>query len=70
MNLYSFVVAKFPKLFTCLRHVGDHFDNVPFVGVLVLLVDGFSAVLVGGLIWVGELMEPLVEGLTGELALL
>ena len=70
MYLYSFVVAKFLELFTCPRHVGDHYGNVPFVGVVVLLVGIVGAIVVGRLIWVGELVKPLVEGPIGELAML
>ena len=70
MCLYSFVFAKFPELFTYPGHVGDYYGNVPFVGIVVLLVGIVGAVVVGVLVWVGELVKPLDEGPIVELALL
>ena len=70
MYWYSFVLAKFLELFTYPWCVWDHYHNVPLVGVVVLLVGVIGNVVVGRLIWVGELVKPLVEGPTGELAML
>ena len=70
MYLYSFVLAKFLEPFTYPGYIGDHYGNVPFVGVVGLLVGIVGAVVIGRLVWVGELVKPFVEGLIGELALL
>ena len=65
MYLYSLAFAQFLELLTCPWHVGNHYGNVPFVGVVVLLI-----VVVAGLVWVIELIVPLVECPIWELALL
>ena len=37
----------------------DHCGNVPFVGVVVLLVGVVGAIVVGRLVWVGELVDAI-----------
>ena len=70
MYLSSFVLVKILELFTYPWYVWDHYGNVPLVEVVVLLVGVVGAVVVGRLIWIGELVKPLVEGPIEELAML
>ena len=72
MYLYSFVSAQFLELLTCPWCEGDCYDNVPFVGVVVLLVIVvvITVVAVVWLVVVCELVVPLVESQIWELACL
>ena len=70
MYLNSLPFAKFLELFPCPWHVGDHYGNVPFVGVVVLWVVVVGVVVFVRLTWNDELVVPLVESQIWKLALL
>ena len=66
------VFAQFLEFLTCPWYEGDYYGNIPFVGVVVLLIvviDG-GVVAVGWLVIVFKLVVPLVEGPIWELACL
>ena len=69
MYMYSLIFAHFLELLTCPWYEGDHYGNVPFIRVVVLLFV-VGIVTVGWLVLVCKLVEPLVEGPIWELACL
>ena len=70
MYLYSLISAQFLELLTCPWYEGDHYGNVTFVSIVVLLVVVVGVVAVGWLVLVCKLVVPLVEGQIWELACL
>ena len=69
MYLDSFLFAQFSELFSCGGHVGNNYGDVLFVVVwwIVVVVGCGGSV---GLVGVGELVLPLVEGPCWKLAML
>ena len=69
MYLDSFPFAQFLELFTCVEYVWDYNGGLVF-GVVCWVVTVGSVGVVGLLVGLGELELPLVEGPSGELAVL
>ena len=65
-----FLLHSFLNFSPCPWHVWNYYDNVLFVVAVVLWVVVVGVVVVAGLVGVGELVVPLVEGPIWKLALL